>query len=124
MHPTAKNKPKGLGHFFVIFIFFLRGPAKVTFNYFSLVLLYASSTAHKNTHKNQEVRPRLVFLHAVLSCSCRFLRALQQNRAQSGLLYLLYMEYCALLRTPFFFRTSYNSSNLPTSRRASSLKVQ
>ena len=99
MHPTARNKPKGLGHFFVIF-FFLRGPAKVTFNYFSLVLLYASFTGFKNTHKNQEVRPCLVFLHAVLSC---FFRALQQNRAQSGLLYLLYMEYCALLLTPFFF---------------------
>ena len=32
---------------------------------------------------------RLVFLPTLLSCSSRFLRALQQNRAQSRLLYLL-----------------------------------
>ena len=70
------------------------------------------------------MRLRLVFFPTVLSCSCRFLRALQQNRAQSRLLYLLDMEYCVLLLTLYFFPTSYNPSNLPTSRRTSTLKEQ
>ena len=37
----------------------------------------------------RNTRLRLVFLPTLLSCSNRFLRALQQNRAQSRLLYLL-----------------------------------
>ena len=37
----------------------------------------------------RNTRLRLVFLPTLLSCSNRFLRALQRNRAQSRLLYLL-----------------------------------
>ena len=37
----------------------------------------------------RNTRLRLVFPPTLLSCSSRFLRALQQNRAQSRLLYLL-----------------------------------
>ena len=100
MHPTAKNKSKGLGHFFVIFIFFLRGPAKVTFNYFSLVLLYASSTGYKNTDKNQEVRPRLVFLHAVLSCFFSCLTTEQSTVRAS--IFVIYGILCAIANSIFF----------------------
>ena len=43
-----------------------------------------------NFNSRSGVRLRLVFLPTLLSCSSRFLRALQQNRAQSRLLYLFY----------------------------------
>ena len=41
----------------------------------------------------RNTRLRLVFPPTLLSCSSRFLRALQQNRAQSRLLYLLSINF-------------------------------
>ena len=50
----------------------------------------------------RNTRLRLVFLPTLLSCSNRFLRALQQNRAHSRLLYLLIKgrlgrQFCIIL---------------------------
>ena len=45
----------------------------------------------------RNTRLRLVFLPTLLSCSNRFLRALQQNRAQSRLLYLLIILHIFLI---------------------------
>ena len=54
----------------------------------------------------RNTRLRLVFLSALLSCSSRFLRALQQNRAQSSLtaLFLKHANYnCLNARRKFLF---------------------
>ena len=59
--------------------------------FFSLIESEISEQASRQVAtketKTQEVR--LVFLPTLLLCSSRFLRALQQNRALSRLLYLL-----------------------------------
>ena len=47
-------------------------------------------------------RLRLVFPPTFLSCSSRYLRALQQNRAQSRFLYLLNKRQCFLQSAIFF----------------------
>ena len=52
--------------------------------------LYHKTNKEASTQEvGRNTRLRLVFPPTLLSCSCRFLRALQQNRAQSRLLYLL-----------------------------------
>ena len=54
---------------------------------YSVVKHLGSGKSTQEVGRN--TRLRLVFTPTLLSCSSRFLRALQQNRAQSRLLYLL-----------------------------------
>ena len=49
-------------------------------------------------NRRNSLRLRLVFLPTLLSCSSRLLRALQQNRAQSRLLYLVQHDVYSIVK--------------------------
>ena len=56
---------------------------------FALEIRFVLKTESNSQEVGRNTRLRLVFSPTLLSCSSRFLSALQQNRAQSRLLYLL-----------------------------------